>query len=115
MKNILTTLIIFISLSVFGQADTKFDILMRSTDMFENSYTKVIDYDKPDTCFIHVITNDTVAIRTMKNTYLLDSYIVKGNRHTFYFPKKSGARILTNLNGAQVKFHVDKVIVYGKD
>ena len=112
MKKILTILMVSVSGLIFGQVDTKFDILMRSTDMFENPYTKVVDYDKPDTCFIHVITNDTVAIRTMKNTYLLDSYNVKGNRHTFYFPKKSGARIITNLNGAKVKFNVNKVILH---
>ena len=112
MKKILTILMISVSGLIFAQAETKFDLFMRPTDMIEDSYTNVIGYDKPDTCYIHVITNDFVTIETMKNTYLLDSYSVKGNKYTFHFPKKSEARIITNLSGAKVNFTVHKVVCH---
>jgi hypothetical protein len=111
MKIFLTTLILLTSIVSFGQADTKFDIIMKSNSI-NKPFTNVVDYDKPDTCYIHVITNDEITIETMKNTYLLDGYEVKNGRHTFYFPKKSGARILTNLYGSKVDFTVHKVICH---
>lgn len=112
MKLFLTAVISLISLVSVGQSDIKFDIMIKSLYIVDGTYTTLVDYDKPDTCYIHVITNDTTAINVLKNTYLLDRYEVKGSRYTFFFPKKSSARILTNLAGAKVPFKVDKVTQY---
>lgn len=46
---------------------------------------------------IVVYTNDTNAIKVLKNTYLLDSVRVKNQMHEFYYPKKSETRVITNL------------------
>ena len=111
MKTLTTIILTILTTLVFGQGDIKFDIIMKTIPS-DPIFTKVVDYDKPDTCYIHVITNDTSAIEVLKSTYLLDRYEVKGPRYTFYFPKKSSARIMTNLEGAKVRYSVDKVIRY---
>jgi hypothetical protein len=71
--------------------------------------TELIYFDKPDTCYIHVITNDKKAIELMKNTYLMDHYVINGSRYKFYFPIKSSGRIITNLEGGGIDYEVFKV------
>ena len=116
MKTIITILITLFSMSVFGQADYKFDLMEQMKyQVSQNTSvpsTKVVDFDKPDTCYIHVYTNDTSAITIMKNTWGLVKYdgVASGN-YKFYFPKSSSARIMTNLEGGRIKYKVDKVIV----
>lgn len=98
------------SITAFGQ-DIKFDIFRDMSIKADTiPYTKLIDFDKPDTCYIHVITNDKGAIEIMKNTYLMDHYEINGSTYKFYFPKKSSARIMTNLEGGKITYKVSKVI-----
>ena len=111
MKNLITIIIVFMSMTSFGQ-DIKFDIYrnMDNEPMFVPK-TKVVDINKLDTAYIHVYTNDTSAIQIMKNTYLMDHYTVgDGNVYKFYFPKKSSARIMTNLEGGNIKYVVNMYI-----
>lgn len=115
MKNILTVLITFISLSVLGQADVKFSIFeqMRTYLDTTSNYTTVVVFDKPDTCYINVHTNNIDAITVMGNTYGLIKYENKNGNYTFHFPMKSSGRIMTNLSsvlGTEYKVH--KVTVY---
>jgi hypothetical protein len=111
MKHFLTIFAVLISLMSFGQADIKFDIMDQIKMSMDEPYTKMVDFDKPDTCYIHVITNNEKAIEVLKNTYKLVRYESNScGMYTFYFPKSSGARIITNLHGAKVDFKVHKVI-----
>ncbi len=114
MKTILTTITLLISILSFSQSDSKFEIFEQlKTFSMSESYTKVVDFDKPDTCYIQVITNDTNSINVLKNTYQLVGYeTTNRGLYTFHFPKSSGARIITNLSGAKVEFKVHKVIFH---
>ncbi len=111
MKNLITVIILFMSMSVFGQ-DVKFDIFrdMSIKSTMTVTKTSVVDVNKLDTAYIHVYTNDTSAITIMKNTYLMDRYTVTDGIYKFYFPKKSSARIMTNLEGGHIKYSVSKYI-----
>jgi hypothetical protein len=115
MKTIITILITLFSISSFSQGDIKYDIfeqVKQQMSTLPTYYTKVVDFDKPDTCYIHVYSNDTSAITIMKNTYGLKTYeSYTSGKYKFYFPKSSSARIMTNLEGGRIKYTVDKVIV----
>jgi hypothetical protein len=114
MKKLFTILMITISMSVFGQADVKFDIFEQMKMNLDTSdYTKVVVFDTPDTCYINVHTNEIDAITVMGNTYGLIEYENKEGNYTFHFPMTSSGRIITNLSsvlGTDYKVH--KVNVY---
>jgi|TARA_R110002126_G_scaffold73491_3_gene183282 hypothetical protein len=114
MKTIITIITILLSVSTFGQSDHKFDLLERMKIEVNLSMlipsTKVVDFNKSDTSYIHVYTNDTSTVTIMKNTYGLKTYERStGGNYIFYFPKKSSARIITNLSGGGIDYKVNKV------
>lgn len=75
---------------------------MLSLSSFGGVITNVVIGDR-----IVVVTNDTSAIKILKNTYRLDSVRIKNEMHEFYFPKKSETRIVTNLWSVNYKITLE--------